>query len=531
MMADQEKLQQERESENLKVAELIQETQCEQLLNEDTSNDLVADIGDIGSGGVTQALKTETVSDIREAPILEPVRIQQDVVIAKRDINKQKDFNFSEFEDNSATPFELVELQTLDDIDELKSVLQPQCPTNTKSTGSERNVPSRKADDDIDFSIFCTPVTASVVETSTNSPVATASLLEGLEAEDSHFSQNAVSHDVVYQNTPHNTMSWSNSGLLPARSNHTYNESSVNSTATSGSSAIPLEGRFERNSFRLANSRSSYSNRFSGTINSAAQISPTIASVYPVQAPSQSGLPVMQNSSFPAQQYQSQTRWKSQEKLAALEWGSNDVDPVCNNSEVSFIKSTQTADQKALHEYETNSFGFEKTSLNRASSKSLPNLAEASLMTNDDPQTWNQWKENQRKSPIDFATPVVSTSRIDNIMKQFQLDRLREFDETSNRGTGTHSDQMSVQDSIVDELGTRPLSRHGTLPPLQTPPLQTSPHSVPYHPSTSPHLGNNFRTQNTGSDKQYLSDDESSRGFRHLEVLYLFSFLYLREFC
>ena len=511
-MADQEKLQQEREKENLKVAELMLETVSEQVSSPSSYSDAVSDIVDTSPGSTIEAIKVEGINRIEEAPILEPVRIQYGPLIPKGNINKQTDFNFSEFEDNSATPFELVELQTLDDIDELKSVLQPNSVKTAKSINSNVTRPNTKTADDIDFSIFNAPVTASNIKTSAASPVVTGSLLQGLETEESHLPQNAAlsseSQGAMYQeNLPLGMTSWGNSAVLTTCS--AYENDALSYTSSPGGPILPLERRFEYKRFNKENKGSSYSKRFNATFDSTSFLPPSIASAYLIQAPAQSTLPFIQTSDFHAHQY------RSHKELKMLEFSGNAAGPVCNGPESSYVRSTQIVDQNFANKCDMSDFGIERTNLNKTSSKSLPNLADASLVT-DSARSDDSWSKKHRRLTTEASSPIVSTSRIDNIMKQFQLNRLREFDEVPTTTDATiPSETSSVQTSMTPDVNVRLPSRHGILPSLET-----SPRNIPYPPISSPPHDNSLHA----SEKQCLSDDESSRRFGHLEVFYILCF-------
>ena len=554
-LANQERLQQERESENVKIAELILETQNETSTGQVPEADVILESGSMFSGSENQVAETEPVGDIKEAPILEPMRIESESLIARGISNRQRDFNFSEFEDNSATPFELVELQTLDDLSELKSVLQPQYAKKAISISSKASVPSTKADDDIDFSIFNTPVATSAVEKSTASHVATASLLQGFETEGSSLLDNVAlssgSKSSSYEDSPAVGMRcWGNSvvppsgsalppsgpavpptgsavppsssvlppsssvlppssSVLPPSGSVAVYNSTVNHTALSNSTIVPLERRFESIGVKKNGKGSDYSRRFNATIGPASSIQAPIASVYPVQIPSQPVLPLTQNTDFHGQQYLPHNIVRSQNMFTSMPSGYKNT--ACNTSESSVANSSQNVNQKSAHTFDVGDISFAKSNLNKSNSKSLPNLAEASF-GNGSPRDGFLYSDNQRKSPTEAFTPVVSTSRIDNIMKQFQLNRLREFDEVATTNTSAVSEQLPAETSEILDTNNRPSSRHGILPPLQT-----SPRNISYSPFTGPPQGVSARGS-AGSERRYPSDDESNKGFGHLEV-------------
>ena len=517
-MADQEKLQQEREKENLKVAELMLETDSEQVSSQDSYSNVASEIVDTSSENTIEAVKSEGLNRIEEAPILEPVRIQYGSLIAKGSISKQSNFNFSEFEDNSATPFELVELQTIDDIDELKSVLQPNCVKT--SVNSKVIRPNTKTADDLDFSIFNTPVTANIIKTSTASPVVvTGSLLQGLENEDSPSPQNAAlssesqGFTMYRESSSPGMLSWGNSA--PLITCYAYGNDALSHSSASSDPVLPLERRFEKERFKEEGKRSSYSKRFYSTLDSTYFLPSSIASVHPIQAPTQPILPISQNSDLHARQYPSQNGQKLLGKFTSLEWSGNVAGPVRNGSESSFIRSTQIVDQKFTNKGDVNDFGIERTNLNKSNSKSLPNLAEAALV-NDNPRNENLWNGKQRKSTTEVLSPVVSTSRIDNIMKQFQLNRLREFDEVpTTANAAVPSEKPFVQAGMAPDVNARVPSRHGILPSLQT-----SPRNITYPPLASPPHDSKSLNSLHANEKQCLSDDESNRRFGHLEVFF-----------
>jgi len=552
-LANQERLQQERENENVQVAELILETQNETSTSQVPEADVISDNTSTFPGSENQVAETEPVSYIKEAPILEPMKIESYSLIARGISNKQRDFNFSEFEDNSATPFELVELQTLDDLSELKSVLQPQYAKKTTSVRSKASVPSTKNDDDIDFSIFNTPVTTNTVEKSTASQVATASLLQGFETEGTVSLHNVAlssgSKDSSYEDSTAVSMrGWGNSVVppsgsvvppsssilppsgtaLPPSSSAVPSSSSivppsssvlppsgsvtaystVNQTPLSNSNVVPLERRFESIGIRENGKGSDYSRRFNATIGPASSIQSPIATVYPVQIPSQPIVPLTQNADFHGQQYLPHNIIRSQNMFTSLPSGYNNT--VSNASESSVVNSSKNGNQKSAYTFDIGDSSFGKTNLNRSNSKSLPNLAEASF-GNGSLRDDFLYNESHRKSPTEAFTPVVSTSRIDNIMKQFQLNRLREFDEVATTNTSIVTEPLPIETSAILDTSTRPSSRHGILPPLQT-----SPRNISYSPFTGPPQGISPRG-NAGSEKRYPSDDESNKGFGHLE--------------
>ena len=498
-MADQEKHQQESEKENLELASLIQET--ENNKEENTTND--TDNVDATADENMQHTNKTLINEIKEAPILEPMRIDHGQLVARGTTNKQRAFNFSEFEDNFATPFELVELQTLDDIDELKSVLQPDCVKNKTKANAKQKITNTKLDDEIDFSIFNTPIATNLESKTTANQVAIGALIQGLETDSFYVSRQTVplskSQDVVYEQDI----------TTPAVSN----------------SYVPLERRFESAS-HFENSRGrSYSSRFRSTVGPTSLISPTIATVYSAQIGTPSNLPPNRSKHSNSPQYQALSARIPQEKFTSLEWSKDSNDVSSNNSSNSVFKPSNFTEQSLRQRHNSEDCDFQRTNLNKSNSKSLPNLAEATFAyenpRNDNPQNENPGNENPRKSPNEFMNPVVSTSRIDNIMKQFQLNRLREFDGVAANCDPASTELLASQARGTPTVDAGPAPRHGVLPsllssPRGTPQFTTSTHSI------SP------RNSNTSDEKRCrLSDDENNKSFTRLEVAFCSIFFYI----
>ena len=87
--------------------------------------------------------------------ILTPIPLDAASVIAKNENSRsQPAFSLSEFEDDNVTPFELVELQTMNDIDELKSVLQPNAGSVPNGPSHPKHIMNRAKAQEIDYSFF-----------------------------------------------------------------------------------------------------------------------------------------------------------------------------------------------------------------------------------------------------------------------------------------------------------------------------------------------------------------------------------------
>lgn len=468
-MAEEEKLQEEREQENAHLVALKDDlkTQEEQVVLDYVAADENSD---------STVENAEVISDINEAPILVPMRIENGPSNAKGSLNTPRDFNFSEFEDTSATPFELVELQTLDDIDELMSVLQPDCDKKKKNKKRTENVPMKEKQDEIDFSIFNRPIDKTKTRGNTASSVATASLLQGLEPDQNNLSRVGIplstSQDVIYR------------GDFPVQS--------------SSNSFVPVERHFE--SLNLMESHRTPKYSLNSVAGLASTTRPTVATVYPIHFSEPSSLP-FDHDYFNNQQFVARGSNNFNE-FRPLDWRQSS-DNVPGNSGKIQAKPRLSVGQTFSPGREEDNFCFERTNLNKSSSRSLPNLAEPTL-AND--KQWNGDSENetQRKSPNEFQNPVVSTSRIDNIMKKFQLDRLREF-----HGASTNSEPIPIDHSIVG----RPLQRNGALPALQT-----SSHSTVYQPFVSLPQDNTQNNPNLTNDNRRIVGEEVTRRTGHLEV-------------
>lgn len=95
----------------------------------------------------------------RETEILTPSIVVNEKLNNQVQGNKF-DINFEEFENQNQNPFEMVELQTLDEFDELRSVLEPKSVNNKKKV--IRSKAESTTEDNLDLSIFTSvyPVTS-----------------------------------------------------------------------------------------------------------------------------------------------------------------------------------------------------------------------------------------------------------------------------------------------------------------------------------------------------------------------------------
>ena len=484
-MVEQEKLQAEKEKQATELDNFLNEPENE---NESIQSD-PTDQGTeaVGTNNEGTAEDTEIINDIKEAPILEPVKMNHGPLVARGSKNVRREFNFSEFEDISATPFELVELQTLDDISELKSVLQPDCAKNKKPLKSRQRASITKPDDDIDFSIFNTPYTSSMPSESTATSIATASLIQGLEPD--RLSGPAVPLPV------HQDVAYKRNHPVPV-------------TTTS---YLPLERRFE--SLGLNGKGKEQRFAFETATIPVSMGAPTRPSVYPVGT--SVSLPFSPENRFSSQHFQN-SNLQNQFIPLDLHKGANNDSKVF---EEGLVNPSWRTGHSFTPRYETGSFDFERTNLSKANSKSLPNLAEASFECD---KRQNEDSERQRKSPNEFHNQMLSTSRIDNIMKKFQLDRLREFDGVPVDSASIPIEQSAAQSDATASVNTRSNSRHVGLPALQT-----SPRSVSYSPFNS--LVQTSPSYDSASIRERKSpaDDEGSKRVGRLEVRFLFYSLLL----
>eukprot|EP00112_Aurelia_sp_Birch-Aquarium-sp1_P002671 Seg1299.1 transcript_id=Seg1299.1/GoldUCD/mRNA.D3Y31 product="putative serine/threonine-protein kinase HSL1" protein_id=Seg1299.1/GoldUCD/D3Y31 len=523
---EQQKLQEDHENEEKEKEKAV----LASLINDNSENIETQNEQGMGElvneNGGTSARNDESHVDISEAPILEPMRVDNDPVAQKTNAKTSvfKDFNFSEFEDNSATPFELVELQTLDDIDELKSVLQPESVKNGTCT-KKASVDGRKPDADIDFSIFNTPVvTKKQTSPAKNRQVATASLLQGIEP------------DVTA--APYPSVAASYSSAVTSYSSAVSSTFSSDLPTSMISSDIPLESRFDliynktssvqnspRNFMPPSYSVAHTSPNSSGRYGPAAFNTGNISAYAPVQfGPQTTPLNCARNINGPSNtpaldssrnvNVQSNTHGMDSHGFDARPRGNSNN---CGRSVPEAHGFSPAYDVEGLGTFRSS------TNLNKSNSKSLPNLAESALPTA---------VQNTSSPPFGAPEPVVSRSRIDNIMKQFQFNRMREFD--GNAAQQNEAQNMSqascMPDSVIPE--PRPLSRHGALPPLSpstsltsntVPPTQNSPfptQNSPFPSQNSPFPDQNLPfPNNETNERRSFSDGENGPGFGRTEVM------------
>ena len=517
---EQQKLQEDHENEEKEKQQAV----LASLISDDSENFETQNgqgIGElVNEDRGTSAANDEVHSDLSEAPILEPVRLNSDPVAQKTNAKASVfiDFNFSEFEDNSATPFELVELQTLDDIDELKSVLQPESLKNGPNK-KKTSVDGRKPDADIDFSIFDTPVVTNKETSSTrNHQVATASLLHGIEP------------DAIAAPYPFTATSYS---------------SDVSSRFSSGlptsvmSSEIPLENRFNLLTSKASSVQNSPRN-FLPPSYSVAHTSPNSSGGYGPAAfstrnmtaytavqfgPQSTSITGVRNINSPSNTpvIDSSRNVNGQTNTPGMD--SHGFDAKLHGNFNNYGRSVPEAQGfSPAYDVEGLSNFRRSTNLNKSNSKSLPNLAESALPTAI---------QSTSSPPFGTPEPVVSRSRIDNIMKQFQFNRMREFDGNAAQNEAHSVSQVSnTLDSVIQE--PRPLPRHGALPPLPSSTSLTSNTSLPTQNSpfpsqNSPFPSHNspFPTQNSqfssnDHDERSLNDRENGSGFGRIEVCLIF---------
>ena len=77
------------------------------------------------------------------ADILQPTTATTTTMTASNLSNENKQFNYKDFEDNTDTPFEAVELQCINNMEALKSVLQPDVETDSVTCDSGPQIPPR----------------------------------------------------------------------------------------------------------------------------------------------------------------------------------------------------------------------------------------------------------------------------------------------------------------------------------------------------------------------------------------------------
>ena len=460
-------------------------------------------------------------SNLSEAPILEPVRINSDPLAqeTKAKANVFKDFNFSEFEDNSATPFELVELQTLDDIDELKSVLQPESLKNGPNK-KKTSVEGRKPDADIDFSIFDTPVVTSKENSSTkNRQVATASLLHGIEPD-------AIAAPYPFTATCYSSTATSYSSAVSSRfssdlptsvmSSEMPLESRFNLLTSKASTAQNSPRSFMPSSYSVAHTSPNSSGRYGPAAFSTGNMTAYASAQFGPQSTSITGVRNI-NSPSSTPVIDSSRNVNGRTNTPGMDSHGFDSRPHGNfNNYGRSVPEAQgfspVYDVEGLNNFRSS------TNLNKSNSKSLPNLAESALPTA---------VQSTSSPPFGTPEPVVSRSRIDNIMKQFQFNRMREFDGNAAQNEPQSISQASnVLDSVIPEA--RPLSRHGALPPLPSSTSLTSNTALPTQKSPFPSHNSPFLTQNSpfpsnDHDERSLSDGENGSSFGRTEVCLIFS--------
>ncbi|XP_065059964.1 uncharacterized protein LOC135687351 isoform X2 [Rhopilema esculentum] len=431
-LAEREQLQEESEKE---YSSLVNATA--RSLDDNIEEASIDDNTDEDEDSLQKADGAASVfhNDVSETSILEPVKINSDPLAKQVNKNTSKCFNFSEFEDNFATPFELVELQTLDDINELKSVLQPGCKTNkrSKKTKSDDNVESQ-----IDFSIFNTPVTTNQepAEVKT-SKIATASLIPDIEPVQSMATNTTLPLHLQFDQRQNE--------VLPVSS-----QPSASLQPGQPFDSLPVSSNYQN------------MNQFNHCQDITGQ--PNLG-----RFPD----PVFKNSSLPFSGHipldmrfstikANDTRF-SLDSVSHLEHGNSRI------REFEHLGNLRGEQGKSL---ERDSAFFPKRnegsdldlkargSLNKANSRSLPNLAEAGRMT-ENGVTGSASNCSQE--------PLLSTSRIDNIMRHFQLNRLREFNSSSNQNDPNATIENPLQNDTT-QLPNVPKPQSGIVTSLQLSP-------------------------------------------------------------
>ena len=480
-MAEREQLQEEREKEN---SSLINATASS--LDNNIEEESFDDNTDEVEESLQKADGAASVfdNDVSETSILEPVKINSDSLAKQVNKSTSKGFNFSEFEDNFATPFELVELQTLDDINELKSVLQPGCKTNkrSKKTKSDDNDESQ-----IDFSIFNTPVTTNQkpAEVKT-SKIATASLIPDIEP--------------VQSMTTNSTM--------PLHLQFDQRQNEVLPVSSQPPASLQPGKPFE--SLPVS---SNYQNQFNHGQDNLAQ---PVLGRFPDHVFKNSSLPF--SGHFPLDMRFStrkaiDTRF-SLDPVSHLEFGNGRI------REFEHLGNLRGEQGKSL---ERSSALFPKRneggdldlrtrgSLSKANSRSLPNLAEAGRIAE------NAVTESASNCSQE---PIVSTSRIDNIMRQFQLNRLREFNSRSNQNDPNATIENPLQNDTT-QLPNVPKPQSGMVTSLQL-----SPRNLQFTDNQT----FNSSTISGQQENSSMSDTERRMRFPSLQVFKFHSNCILSDF-
>lgn len=330
--------------------------------------------------------KKPSYISIADAPVLEPTPIYSNPIARIEKQNNIKLFNLSEFEDSNANPFELVELQTLDDIDELKSVLQPD--SNFKQKKKETSSSQSNIEIDPDFSIF-----------NNNKPTTAA---------DNLFSQETAKSLLPGINSFDQSQSFSTKALES-------NKETVLSLSTSQNTRCTLPG--------------------------------------------------------------------------AVSLYNTSVSPLREHT-ADYCKGNtmNNARENCLTQVEIKELQGSNTKLMRANSKSLPNLAEVGV----ERQNQGTWSP-----PNNCEEPAMSTSRIDNIMKQYQFTRVP-MAETNNFCLQQQASDFVRAEGVPFQHHNLPRSPKSAFQSSVTNSLASS-HNVP--PSTK------RRTQSIGDEKMFNSND------------------------
>eukprot|EP00794_Sanderia_malayensis_P013697 gene13697-15125_t len=204
------------------------------------------------------------IMSLSDAPILEPTQIYTKPAIQNDEGKTTKQFNLSEFEDSNVTPFELVELQTLDDIDELKSVLQPDA-TSRKKKDKNSNCSTNSAEQELDFSLFdFSSPKADGINSQRKTEVATASLLQGIEgndtsAENSNCNTTMTNEPTIQSSPPTYSPPLSQSGMTgPVLDTRRYfvEKDDLNTFRPLENSSVPQPLTYQNSNLIKTNSRS-----------------------------------------------------------------------------------------------------------------------------------------------------------------------------------------------------------------------------------------------------------------------------------
>eukprot|EP00794_Sanderia_malayensis_P013694 gene13694-15121_t len=204
------------------------------------------------------------IMSLSDAPILEPTQIYTKPAIKNDEGKTTKQFNLSEFEDSNVTPFELVELQTLDDIDELKSVLQPDA-TSRKKKDKNSNCSTNSAEQELDFSLFdFSSPKADGINSQRKTEVATASLLQGIEgndtsAENSNCNTTMTNEPTIQSSPPTYSPPLSQSGMTgPVLDTRRYfvEKDDLNTFRPLENSSVPQPLTYQNSNLIKTNSRS-----------------------------------------------------------------------------------------------------------------------------------------------------------------------------------------------------------------------------------------------------------------------------------